>query len=198
MSDDDAPFGRDDAGKPIAPHGFTATGKVKKDGRGRPTRGGAGARPAAPKPRPARPSSSGPARGKRNYKDAIKGMLHALALPMLPMPSMQLDAAAIILHADDVAEAFNTTAQTRPEIAAMCEKLMVVGPYGLLIGALIKPAAQIAVNHGIIPEAMAGTFGAVPPAQLGHQLAAMLHPTAPTPPPVPQQQHVNGYAAAAV
>lgn len=171
--------------------GYNLDGSPKTSRRGRP-RKATGAKtapkgPAGPSPRSSKPPASGGRR--KNYKDGLEGLLHMVALPLLP--TQPLDAAAIMVHAESVATAINTTAQSRPEIAAMCEKIMTVGPYGALIGALLKPLAQIAENHGLIPTPMACKFGAVPRDQLAAQLATMVQQVAPEP-QVPAQ-NANGY-----
>lgn len=167
-----------------APFGKTLDGRPKTSRRGRPRKDTApkSSGPAAPSPRSTRPPTGG---RKKNYTDGITGFLHMMALPLLP--TLPDDAAAIMLHADSVADAINKTAQTRPEVAAMCEKIMTAGPYGLILGALLKPLAQVAENHQLLPTHITRKAGAVPREHLGPMLAAKLG----TP---PAEQHVNGYA----
>ena len=65
--------------------------------------------------------------------------------------ALALDQITIGLHAPNIAEAINTTAQHDAKLAAACEKIATVGPYSLIISAILTPAFQIAANHGAIP-----------------------------------------------
>jgi len=172
-----------------APYGKTRDGRVKTSRRGRPRKDQTG--PAGPSPRAKRPPSSSNTRSRKtDYTAGLTGILHMVAMPLLP--TLPNDAAAILISADEVAEAINTTAQERPEIRAMCEKIMTVGPYGLMIAAILKPVTQIAVNHGLIPPQMASKFGAVPPEHLSTLLAQKFGQPIPEQAPAPQHTS-NGY-----
>jgi hypothetical protein len=78
-------------------------------------------------------------------------------------PVFAADAAAITIHAPNIASALNQLAQERPEIAAVLERVLQVGPYGVLIAAVAPLALQILANHGALPE---GALGTIPQKQL--------------------------------
>lgn len=181
-----------------APYGYKADGTPKRGPGGRPS-GKAGRRPgprnlggtsSRPKGRQDAPKVSAPKRtaprkppaGGKDYGEGIKGLLHLLAVPLNFVSP--LDAAAVLMNADELADAVNETAKERAEVAAMCEKMLKVGPYGLLIGAALKVGAQVAENHGWLPYEATKTFGAVRRHDLAAQMGLMV-------------QHAEGQAEAA-
>jgi hypothetical protein len=93
-----------------------------------------------------------------------------LALGGKLRPALALDAAAVAMHGPDIAEALNAIAANRPEVAAALDRVLSIGPYGLLIGAVIPLIAQVATNHGKLPEAVAVGMGAIPREALAAQL----------------------------
>lgn len=103
----------------------------------------AGARPAA---------GAGP-----DYRTAMLGLLQvpafALGMGAKFNPKLGLDAAAITLHAPAVADAVAATAEQDDRIAAVLDRVLAVGPYGALLGAVVPLALQLAANHGVIPPA---------------------------------------------
>lgn len=78
--------------------------------------------------------------------------------------ALALDSMTVGIHAAPVAEAVNTTAQTDERLAKLCDKLATVGPYSLVVSAVLVPVAQCMANHNVIPanEAM----GILPPPRL--------------------------------
>jgi hypothetical protein len=78
---------------------------------------------------------------------------------------------AIGVHAQNIAEALNTTAQSEEKLAKILDKLSTVGPYSLVVMAIAAPVAQVLANHGVMApnEAM----GVLPPEKLVETAAAM-------------------------
>lgn len=96
-----------------------------------------------------------------DYRPALIGILQ---LPQLALTlaskfarkeetkqALQLDSLTVGLHSGNIAEAVNTTAQHDEKLAALCEKIATVGPYSLVISAVMAPAFQILANHGAVP-----------------------------------------------
>jgi hypothetical protein len=78
-------------------------------------------------------------------------------------PVFAADAAAITIHAPNIAEALDQLANERPEIAAILDRVLQVGPYGVLIAAVAPLALQLLANHEALPP---GAMGTVPPTTL--------------------------------
>lgn len=158
------------------PYGTTSSGAARrKPGRKPGQRNGTGkaassspATPVAPGPPapPRRPSTGGrpPSRSSIDYRAGLLGIAQLFATPLglagAKKPVLALDAAAITMHAPPIAGAINETAKHDQRLAALLDKILTLGPYGLVIGAAIPFVAQICSNHGWIPEQMAKGMGA--------------------------------------
>jgi hypothetical protein len=112
-----------------------------------------------------------------DYRPAISGLLQMVAFPLTmagtAKPEFALDGAAIIIHTPAISEALHEVAINNPQVAAVLEQLMAVGPYGALIGALIPLAIQISANHKILPPSVTDNLGALPPDALIHRMSQM-------------------------
>jgi hypothetical protein len=154
----DLPPGRD----PDAPYGRRPDGTPRGKPGPKKSTGPTPTRPAAAAP-PKRPAAK---KGTTDYRPGINGLLQIAAFPLAlagkARPVFALDAAAIAIHGPNVAEALNAIAQERPEVAAALDRILSVGPYGLLIGAVIPLVAQLGHNHGKLPEPVAVGMGAIP------------------------------------
>lgn len=102
-----------------------------------------------------------------DYRPAILGiaqipqLLCALAAKFVKSAETKtaliLDGMTVGVHAPNVANALNTTAQDDDKLAKILDKLTVVGPYSLVITALMVPVGQVLANHGVIaPNAEMG------------------------------------------
>lgn len=158
-----------------APYGYNLDGSARKGPGGRPAGKRARARtrppgPAAPPRRPAKTSSKRD--GSTDYRPALIGLMSIPAMG-LQWAGLDLDAAALLMNAGEIAEAVNTTAKDRAEIAALCDRFLQVGPYGLIFMAVTKLGGQIAENHGWLPPQVTRKLGAVPRVQLKAHIRAM-------------------------
>jgi hypothetical protein len=119
-------------------------------------------------PPPKRPAAP-PKKGRVDYKTGVKGLLQLLS--MVPaglarfakspkhQAACMADVVAVQMHADPIAEAIDQTAQNDARLAAALDKVLTIGPYGLIIASVMGLGAQIAANHGAVP---AGFMGAAP------------------------------------
>jgi hypothetical protein len=174
---------RADDVNPDAPYGYLKDGVTPKKGPGgRPSKkaGARSTRPgnrndaAAPPPPPRRSSTARPRSGT-DYRPGLTGFLHVLAAPLTMQrksPALQLDGMALLMIGEEMAEGFNTLAQTRPEVAAACEKLIAVGPYGAILQPFARFGAQVAANHGWLPPQVTRALGAVSPEELQAMVVA--------------------------
>jgi hypothetical protein len=65
-------------------------------------------------------------------------------------PTLAYDSAAVVYHAAPIAEALNDTAAADPKLAKLLDKITVLGPYTVVIGAIVQLGAQIAANHKMV------------------------------------------------
>lgn len=161
---DAAAGGYDDS----APYGYLKDGVTPRKRPGPPKgtpRKTTGA--AAPKPtRKAGPRAKTSA-ALPDYRDGVAGLLQIPAFILASAgrlnPVLEYDGIAVAVATPSIAEAVNALAQEEPRVAAVLDKILQVGPYGALLGALVPLVAQIAVNHKRIP---AGTLGTQEPEAL--------------------------------
>lgn len=145
-----------------APYGLTKDGKPRGKPGPRP-----GARAAPPKNRPAGPPppgrKPGPAKasGRPDYRPGLMGLAQ---IPMGLLAGIGTrnrkflaDAATCTIYVPPVVEAVNEIAQENEQVAAICERITAIGPWGLVVGPLVVMTAQILVNHGVVPVGIAGT-----------------------------------------
>lgn len=129
---------------------------VNKDGSFRKKRSDAGAAKKATASRPKSPAGS----QHHRYQEGVSGLLQ---IPAMALSFVNpVDGFVVAHHTPPISKAVADLAVERPEVAAALDKVLAVGPYGALIGAVIPLAVQLAHNHGMIPESMATAMGATP------------------------------------
>lgn len=110
---------------------------------------------------PRRISGRSRAKGGTDYRPGILGLLQlpagVLAVAGLNKPELAADAATLTVYAPGVADAVNDLANERPEIAAVLDRVLAVGPYGALLAAVTPMVLQILCNHEVIPSGILGT-----------------------------------------
>lgn len=148
--DPDAPYGRNADGVPYKRPKEWREKLAAKLAEGRRTQSA-----AAPPRKPAKKATAKTAGAAPDYR---AGALALLQLPAVALtvaskfkPKLALDAAAVTLHAPNLAEAAAMTAQADERFAAILDKALSIGPYGALLGAALGLGMQIAANHGAVP-----------------------------------------------
>jgi hypothetical protein len=118
---------------------------------------------SGPRPKPSQARSKAKSKGSTDYRPGLMGIGQMFALPLSFSEKTLPDAWAIEQTFPGIAEALNDLAAERPEVAAMLDRLLAVGPYGALIAAILPLVIQIATNHGYIPAEVATNLGAQDP-----------------------------------
>lgn len=59
------------------------------------------------------------------------------------------DGLAVAEHGPNISTALNQLATEKPEVAAVLDKVLAAGPYGLVIAAVSPLIMQVASNHGV-------------------------------------------------
>jgi hypothetical protein len=95
----------------------------------------------------------------------------ALAAAQLKSKPLAADAAAIDMHAPQIAQAFDQLAQEQPQVAAVLDKVLQGGPYVIVFAACLPLVLQLTTNHGMTPP---GIMGAVHPDALVARYAAQI------------------------
>jgi hypothetical protein len=132
--------------------------------------GGKGPRPKKCVTHKGKANASTGTRKKKSYAtDYTEGVTQLLTMPaaMLGVVGQQTnnlpliaDAVAVESCAPKIAEAVNSLAQERAEVAAALDRILKAGPYAALIGAVVPMAFQILANHKVVPPGVAGTLSA--------------------------------------
>lgn len=138
---------------------------VEDDGTPKMTLDGFIARKKGPRPSakatitaPTAPKAAGrPRAGEVDYRPGLLGITQLLA-GVLSMVS-PLDAQVAVDHGPGIVEALNETAKTNPGLASLLDKIVGMGPWGLVIAAVVPAGAQVAVNHGWLPSEVAPALG---------------------------------------
>lgn len=135
---------------PDAPYGRRADGTPK----------------AKPGRRPGQASGTGTTRRRRqpdrvDYKTPLIGLAQIpagiLAMVGMRKPVFAADAAAVTIHAPAIAGALDDLAHEDPAVAAVLERVLQVGPYGVLLASIAPLVLQVLANHEAIPPGSLGT-----------------------------------------
>lgn len=105
-------------------------------------------------------SSGGGSSQRQRYAEGVAGLLQIPAMVLSFVDPV--DGFCVAHHAPPISGAVADLAVERPEVAAALDKVLAVGPYGALIGAVLPLVVQLAHNHGAVPEPMAKAMGATP------------------------------------
>lgn len=157
--DPEAPYGRRADGTPyqkspeerqrLSDQLAAGRERAKREGRTRP-------KVRQPSRAPARPRRAAAAAPKVSpHKQAALGILQLAAAPLAMagrwVPVLQLDALALTLHAEPLADALAAVAEEDSRWAAVMEKAGNIGPKGALILAGLPVVLQLAANHRLMP-----------------------------------------------
>ena len=88
-----------------------------------------------------------------DYEEGISGLLQmasfGLAMAGSNNPILLADSIAVNKHGPGVAAALAGLANERPEVAAVLDRILAVGPYSAVLAAIVPLIMQIIANHGI-------------------------------------------------
>jgi hypothetical protein len=124
--------------------------------------------------------SGGKARGT-DYRPGLLGITQLIAAPLMIVAPE--DAWALTQHAPNIVEALQVTSEVSPGLAGLLDRILSVGPWGLVITASLPLLVQVAANHRLIPGMVADALGAEDPAKIR---AALGLATARAPQPQPE------------
>lgn len=141
---------------------------LNKDGSYRKKRSDAGASKKSGISSVSRGSGAKSGGQKKRYVEGISGIFQIVAAGVSMVDPV--DGFCVAQHTPPIADAVADLAVERPEVAAALEKILTVGPYGALIGAVLPLAVQIAHNHNKVPEPMARAMGAHPKQEIERHL----------------------------
>lgn len=157
---------------------------TNKDGSFRKKRSDAGIRKSGA----SRVSSAKPTNQKKRYVEGISGIFQIVAAGVSMVDPV--DGFCVAQQTPPIADAVADLAVERPEVAATLDRIMAVGPYGALIGAVLPLVVQIAHNHNKVPEPMARAMGAHPKRDIERHLRLVAEQHA-QPQPQTEEEYVN-------
>lgn len=168
--------------------------KTNQDGSFRKRRGTVTGQRGNPSARGRRPrASTAPRKAavsqQEKYAEGVAGLLQIPAAVLSFVDPV--DGYCVAQHTPHIASSIAAVAVERPEVAAALDRVLAVGPYGALLGAVLPLAVQLAHNHGWIPEPMARGFGATPRRDIERHLKLV-----PAEEPAAEHGHTDDYDGA--
>lgn len=104
---------------------------------------------------------------RKDLTEDLLAMFGSIAMPLFVFganhPKLAYDAYVIMAKSDELAKALNALAQRNPAVHRMLFAMMNTTDSVVLLTAAANIAVPIAANHGLLPPAMAVTFGAPDP-----------------------------------
>lgn len=107
---------------------------------------------------------SGRRSGGVDYRPGLLGITQLIAAPLMIVAPE--DAWALTQHAPNIVEALQVTSEVSPGLAGLLDRILSVGPWGLVITASLPLLVQVAANHKLIPGMVADALGAEDPAKI--------------------------------
>lgn len=105
---------------------------------------------------------------KSGYATQIKGVFQIVGFTLLPVNPP--DACAIGLHAEPIAVAVEDLAFQDERIRAILDRILAVGPYGVLLSAVMPLVLQVLANHNMYVKP--GQLGTMSQEQVMNTFAA--------------------------
>lgn len=88
-----------------------------------------------------------------SYEEGLNGLFQMASFGLLVAAGdhskeLLADSKAVAEHGPGISAALNQLALEKPEVANVLDRILSVGPYGLVIGAVAPLVLQVARNHG--------------------------------------------------
>lgn len=108
-------------------------------------------KPSAPKSAP-RKKTAKKSVGAPDYETGLNGIFQMMAFGLTVFGErnemLLADGLAVAEHGQRISSALNELAMEKPEVAAVLDKVLAVGPYGVVMAAVTPLVMQVAANHG--------------------------------------------------
>lgn len=114
---------------------------------------------------------------RAKYFEGVSGLFQIPAAVLTLVDPV--DGFCVAQHTPSIATAVADLAVERPEVAAALDRVLAVGPYGALLGAVLPLFFQLGHNHGMIPEPVAKAMGATPKKDIERHLKLVSSPPEP-------------------
>lgn len=99
--------------------------------------------------------------GVPDYEEGLNGIFQLVAFGLNIAgernKALLADGMAVAQHGPNIAAALNQLASEKPEVAAVLDRVLAAGPYGVIIAATAPLFMQLAANHGApVPGFLSG------------------------------------------